>query len=109
MPRVVAQPFRLSAFAFRRKRDRAADLQHHFRHRRAQAIEHLVEDADALGALAIRFAAMDVQHGCSGVVAIDRLLHLVGEGDRNVFREIARQPLRTVGRHLNHELLLVFG
>jgi hypothetical protein len=51
---------------------------------------------------------MDVQHGCTGIVAIDRLLDLVSEGNRNVFGEVSRQLLRPIRRDLNHELLLVF-
>ena len=71
--RIVAQPFRLSAFAFWCERDRAADLQQHVRHGRAQAVEHLVKGAYSLGALAVTGGLNPRLNGAS---LLDRVLRL---------------------------------
>ncbi|MNH45886.1 hypothetical protein D3C79_1084670 [compost metagenome] len=50
---------------------------------------------------------MQVKHSGAGVVAIDRFLDLIVHADRNIVR-VGRRPLRTIGRHLNHQFFLVF-
>ena len=45
----------------------------------------------------------------AGVVAVDRLLDLRLHRHRNVFREVGRNPFRTVGRSGDDELVLVLG
>ena len=60
-----------------REGDRAADLDDHVRHGLAHAGDQLVELGQALAALAVEFAHVQVQHGGAGVVAVDRLLDLL--------------------------------
>ena len=74
--RVVAQPLGRLALAFRRERDRAADLDDQFGHACADAGDQFVELRQALAALAVELAHVQVQHGRAGVVAVDGLLDL---------------------------------
>ncbi|MCY1218349.1 hypothetical protein D9M72_302930 [compost metagenome] len=104
---VVRQPLGSLAIVFRCKRNRAADLNDHVRHRLAHAGDQFVEHGQALGALAIRFAHMQVQHAGACLIAIDGLLDLRFHGHRDVFGEIFRHPLRTVGGHRDHDLVHV--
>ena len=106
--RVVVQPLGVGALAFGGEGDRAADLQHHLRHRGAQAIQQFVEHRQALAALAVGLAAMHVQHGGAGVVAVHGLLHLLLHRHRDVVG-IAGHVLGAVGGDLDHQGLLVFG
>jgi hypothetical protein len=107
--RVVGQPPGGVTLLLGREADRAADLQDHVRHAGADARQQFVELGQALGALAVLFAHVHVQHGGAGVVAVDRLLDLVLHADRDVLREIRRHPLGTVGRGSDDQLLLVLG
>ncbi|SPA31811.1 conserved hypothetical protein [Cupriavidus taiwanensis] len=109
MAGVVRQPLGLLAVILRRERDRAADLDDHVRHRGAHAGDQFVELGQALGALAVEFAHVQVQHGGTGVVAIHRLLHLLFHGHRNVFREVLRHPLGAIRGHGDHHLVHVLG
>ncbi len=96
VPRVVIEPFRLRFRRVRRKRNRPADLQDHLRHRLLQPAEQIIVLVEIDRALAGRgIAHVHVQHRRAGVVAVDRRLHLLVPGERNV--GIARQPLRPVG------------
>ncbi|MCY1424859.1 hypothetical protein D9M71_406260 [compost metagenome] len=104
---VVVQPLRCFPFAFRGKRDRAADLQHHLWHGLAQQAKHFVELAQALGAFAGFFADMHMQHRGASVVAVDGFLDLLIHAHRDIVG-IGGGPLRTVGSHLNHQFFLVF-
>ncbi|EDS99882.1 hypothetical protein BamIOP4010DRAFT_6597 [Burkholderia ambifaria IOP40-10] len=105
---VVGQPFRVGALAFRRERDRAADLQDHVRHGLAQPAEQLVEFRQPLAALAVEFAHMHVQHRRARVVAVDGLLHVLVHRHRNVFRKIGGHPFGAVRRDRDDNLVLVF-
>ncbi|MCY1444102.1 hypothetical protein D9M71_605520 [compost metagenome] len=109
MAGVVGQPLGRLALVFRGEGDRAADLDDHVRHRLAHAGDQLVELGQALGALAVQFAHVQVQYGGAGFVAVDGLLHLLLHGHRNVFREVFRHPLGAVGRHGDDDLFLVLG
>jgi hypothetical protein len=51
----------------------------------AHAGDQLVELGQALAALAVELAHMQVQHGGAGVVAVHRLLDLLFHRDRDVF------------------------
>ncbi|MOA02412.1 hypothetical protein D3C78_1218630 [compost metagenome] len=106
---VVAQPQGAFAFAFRGEGNRAADLDDHVRHGFTHAGDQLVELGQALGALAVQLAHVQVQHGGAGLVAIDGLLYLLFHGQGNVFREVFRHPLRAVGRDGDDYLFHVFG
>jgi hypothetical protein len=87
----------------------AAHLDDHVGHGLANAGDQLVELRQALAALAIKFAHVQMQHGGAGVVAVDRLLDLRFHGDRDVFREVADFELGAVGRHRDDEFFLVLG
>jgi hypothetical protein len=50
---------------------------------------------------------MDVQHRGAGVVAIDRLLHLLVNADRDVLGKVRGEPFGTVRRCGNYQFLLV--
>ena len=58
----------------------------------AHAGDQLVELRQALAALAVEFAHMQVQHGGAGVVAIDGLLDLLLHRDRDVLGKVGGQP-----------------
>ena len=107
--RVVGQPLGGGAFRFRREGDRAAHLQDHVGHGHAKPLKQLVELGQTLGALAVEFAHMHVQHGGAGVVAVDRLLHLLVDRHRDVLGEVGRHPFGPVRGHCDHELVLVLG
>ncbi|MCY1371021.1 hypothetical protein D9M69_581480 [compost metagenome] len=51
---------------------------------------------------------MQVQHGGAGFIAFDRFLDLLIHGQRDVFREVFRHPLRAVRGHGNDYLFHVF-
>jgi hypothetical protein len=104
---VVGQPLGGFALAFRGERDRAAYLQDHLRAGLADAGQQLIELGQALGALAVLFAHVHVQHGGAGVVAVHRLLDLRVHGHRDVLGEIGRHPLGPVGRGGDDQLLHV--
>jgi hypothetical protein len=106
---VVGQPLGGRAVGFRRERDRAADLDHHVGHGLAHAGDQLVELGQPLGALAVEFSHVQVQHGGTGVVAVDRLLHLLFHRHRNVLREVGGDPLGAVRRSGDDQLVLVLG
>ncbi|MCY1240411.1 hypothetical protein D9M72_532580 [compost metagenome] len=106
---VVRQPLGCLPVILRREGDRAAHLDDHVGHRGAHAGNQLVELGQALGALAVQFPHMQVQHGGAGVVAVHGLLDLCLHGDRNVFREIGRQPAGGVRCGRDDQRLLVFG
>jgi hypothetical protein len=76
-----------------READRAADLDDHVGHGLAHAGDQLVELGQALAALAVVLAHVQVQHGGAGVVAVDRLLDLRRHGDRDVLGEVRGNPL----------------
>ena len=97
------------AFGLGREGDRAADLDDHVRHGLAHAGDQLVELGQALGALAVELAHVQVQHRGAGVVAVHRLLDLGFHGDRDVFREVGGNPFGAVRRGGDNELFLVFG
>ncbi|MCY1443102.1 hypothetical protein D9M71_595010 [compost metagenome] len=105
---VVAQPLGDVAFGFRGEGDRATDLQDHVRAGFADAGDQFIGEGQTLGALAIGFATMHVEHGGTGVVAVDGLLDLRLERYRDVFREVGRLPFRTVGRGGDDQFLHVF-
>ncbi len=90
--RVVAQPFGCRAFGFRREADGAAHLDQHLGHRLAHAANQFIELRQPLASLAVQLPHMQVQHGRAGVVAVDRLLDLFVNGDRDVFRKVGRYP-----------------
>ena len=69
-----------------------ADLQQHGRHRFTQARQHLVEQRQAFGTVAVGFAAMHVQHGRTGVVAVHGFLNLLFHGDRDLTRKVRWYP-----------------
>ena len=52
---------------------------------------------------------MDVQDGGAGVVAVDRLLHLLVDRYRDVFGKVGRHPLGPVRGDGDDQLVLVFG
>jgi hypothetical protein len=106
--RVVGQPLGRGAVGLGGEGDRAADLDDHVGHGLAHAGDQLVELRQALAALAVEFPHVQVQDRGAGVVAVDRLLDLVLHLHRNVFREVGRNPLGTVGRGRDDELVLVF-
>ena len=72
----------LGAVGLGREGDRAADLDDHVRHGLAHAGDQLVELGQALGALAVELAHVQVQHGGARVVAVHRLLDLRFHRDR---------------------------
>ncbi|MCY1210746.1 hypothetical protein D9M72_224410 [compost metagenome] len=87
MARVIAKPFGALAL-FRREADRASHLDDHFRTGLAHAGDQLIELGQALAALAVLFAHVQMQHSRTGFVAIHRLLDLIRHGDRDIFRKI---------------------
>ena len=97
------------AFGLGREGDRAADLDDHVRHGLAHAGDQLVEHGQALGALAVELAHVQVQRRGAGVVAVHRLLDLRFHRDRDVFRKVRRHPLGAVRCGGDDELVLVFG
>jgi hypothetical protein len=107
--RVVGQPLGLGAVGLGREGDRAADLDDHVRHGLAHAGDQLVELGQALGALAVELAHVQVQHGGARVVAVHRLLHLSFHRDGNVLGKVRRHPLGAIRRGSDDELFLVFG
>ncbi|MNQ78578.1 hypothetical protein D3C85_934930 [compost metagenome] len=108
MAGVVAQPFGDFAVAFRGEGDGAADLQDHLRAGLADAGHQLVGERQALGALAVGFATVHVEHAGAGVVAVDGLLDLRIQGDRDVLEEVGRLPFRPVGSGGDDQFLHVF-
>ena len=106
---VVAQPLGGSAFRLRRKADRAAHLDHHLGHGLAHAGDQLVELGQALAALAVELAHVQVQHGGAGVVAVHRLLDLRFHRDGDVLGKVGGQPARRIGSGGDDERLLVLG
>jgi hypothetical protein len=74
--RVVGQPLGVRAFSLGREGDRAADLDDQVRHGLAHAGDQLIELGQALGALAIEFAHVQVQDRGARVVAVHGLLDL---------------------------------
>ena len=107
--RVVGQPLGVGAFGLGREGDRAADLDDHVRHGLAHAGDQLVELGQALGALAVELAHVQVQHRGAGVVAVHRLLDLGFHRDRDVLREVGGNPLGAVRRGGDDQLVLVLG
>ncbi|MNI57614.1 hypothetical protein D3C73_1126860 [compost metagenome] len=101
---VVRQPLGRFAFAFRSKGNRTTDLDDHVRHRFTHTGNQFVELGQALGPLAIELAHMQVQHGRASFVAVDRLLHLLVHGQRDVFGKVLRHPLGAVWGHGDHHL-----
>ncbi|MNR21174.1 hypothetical protein D3C85_1380610 [compost metagenome] len=108
MAGVVRQPLGRFTVAFRGEGNRTADLDDHVRHGFTHTSDQLVELGQALGALAVQFTHVQVQYGGAGFVAIDRLLYLLVHGQRNVFREIFRHPLRAVRGHGDDHFFHVF-
>ncbi|MNO54520.1 hypothetical protein D3C76_449940 [compost metagenome] len=108
VPGVVAQPLGRFAFAFGRKGNRATHLDDHVRYRFADPGDQFVELGQALGAGAIEFAHVQVEHRGARFIAVDCLLHLLIHGDRDVLREIIRHPLGAIGRHGDDYLFHVF-
>ena len=84
----------VGAVAFRGEADGAADLQDHVGHAGADAGQQFIELGQALGALAVEFAHVQVQHGGAGVVAVHRLLDVLFHGDGDVFAESRSAPTR---------------
>ena len=107
--RVVGEPLGGRAFGFGREADRAAHLDDHLGHRVAHAGDQLVELGQALAALAVEFAHVQVQHGGAGVVAVHRLLDLLLHRDRDVLGKVGGHPRRRVGRGRDDQGLLVLG
>lgn len=85
---VIGQPFRVGAFTFGSKRDRSADLQDHVRHRLAQSGQQFVELRKPLAAFAVELADVDVQDGGTGLVAVDGLLHVLFDGQREILGKV---------------------
>ncbi|GAA3352393.1 hypothetical protein GCM10017744_001160 [Streptomyces antimycoticus] len=56
--------------------------------------------------MAVQLAHVDVQDRGAGVVAVDRRLHVLIHGEREVVG-VTGQPLRPIGRGLDDQLLLV--
>src|SRR5580704_7102872 len=93
----------------RREGDGAPDLDDHLGHGLAQARNLFVELLEIFRAVTcLRIPDMQVQHRGARVVAIDRLLRLLLPSDRNVFREVAWEPLRPERRDRDDERLLIF-
>ncbi|MCY1365153.1 hypothetical protein D9M69_519870 [compost metagenome] len=108
MAGVIGEPFGDVAITLRGEGNRATDLNDHVRHRFTHAGDQLIELGQSLGAFAIELTDMQVKHSGAGVIAINRHLHLLCHGDRDVFREVRRHPLRSVGSNGDDELLLIF-
>ncbi|MCY1523477.1 hypothetical protein D9M68_583760 [compost metagenome] len=107
--RVVAEPLGGGTVVLGREADGAAHLDDHLGHARTHAGDQFVEHRQALAALAVGFAHMQVQHGGAGFVAVDRLLDLLFHRDRNVFRKVGGNPPRRIGRGRDDQGLLVLG
>ncbi|MDT4851550.1 hypothetical protein FQZ97_857340 [compost metagenome] len=105
---VVGQPLGDVAVGFRGEGNRAADLEDHPRAGLTDTRQQFIELGQALGALAVFLTYVDVQDGRAGVVAVHGFLDLRAHADRDVFREIGRQPLRAIGRGGNDQLFHVF-
>jgi hypothetical protein len=106
---VIRQPLGDFTFCLRGEGDRAADLQDQLRNAGADAREQLVEFRQALGALAVLFAYVDVHDSGAGVVAVDCLLDLRRHRYWDVLREVRGHPFRAVRRRGDDQFLLVFG
>ena len=105
--RVIVEPLRLRLRGLRRKRDRAADLQDHLRHGLPEQSDEVIVLIEVDRPFSGRGVAhVDMQHGGAGVVAVDRHLHLLIPGHRDV--GVARQPLWPEGRHRNDQGLPYF-
>ena len=105
---VIRQPLGCAVRAFWGKADGAADLNNHFRHALTHTGNQFVELGQALAALAIVFTHVQMQHGGTGFVAVHRLLNLLFHGDWDVFREVRRNPARSIGSGGDDQRLLVF-
>ncbi|MCY1365861.1 hypothetical protein D9M69_527320 [compost metagenome] len=108
MAGVVGQPLGGFALALGGEGNGAADLDDHVRHRFTHAGDQLVELGQVLGAGAVQFADVQVEHGGAGLVAINGLLNLFVHGHRDVFGEVGRHPLGAIGRHGDDHFFHVF-
>ena len=107
--RVVIEPGGLGFRRVRREGDRSADLDDHVRdgflHPPQQVVVVVEIGRSHAGG---RVAHVEMQNGRTGLVAVDRRLHLLVPGERDV-RGVAGQPGRAIGRGRDDQRRHVLG